>query len=577
MRVWGRMIGLVVVLLVVALPALTFGVRTSSTGSTETTTITDYRADFVVGADGDMDVTERISVRFPSFESHGIFRFFDLQDPVDSHAVRQPSSFSVTRDGQPDQVEEQTTGRGRFVTYRIGSPDSTLSSGVHTYVLKYRMAGVIEPRSGGGSQFYWELIPGGWRQFISRAHLSVELPEAPTAPVDCAIGFHSSSGCTATVSGRRLSVDAEALSPDTPLTIRANLAMAAPEGDQAPWPLRWHQVLGDHAALALLVLLVALAAGWVGSRLGSSTREPTPPFPLQYAPPEGIGPAQGQFLLTERVGKEQFVATLLQAAEKGVASLDKADSSWTITGTGDWSGVDRVTSALGSKLGITGGGAFMARRKNVSDGEDLKSALGSFTSETRAWATGSGLMTQAGLGSGGGVLTVLAAVACLALAFFNPLGMSLVALVPGLFAVGAMEFVSPGASTRRTPEGRELWSRLGGFRRVLSTPSSQDRFDFSGRKDLYTAYIPWAVAFGVADQWARKYRVETGEEPPVPAYFGGYYGAHTGNYVDSMVNDFSSTMNSAISAYTASQSSSGSGGGGFSGGGGGGGGGGGSW
>ncbi len=45
---------------------------------------------------------------------------------------------------------------------------------------------------------------------------------------------------------------------------------------------------------------------------------------------------------------------------------------------------------------------------------------------------------------------------------------------------------------------------------MLATPSAEERFDFSGRKELYTAYIPWAVAFGVADEWAEKYRIETG-------------------------------------------------------------------
>jgi uncharacterized membrane protein len=155
---------------------------------------------------------------------------------------------------------------------------------------------------------------------------------------------------------------------------------------------------------------------------------------------------------------------------------------------------------------------------------------------------------------------------------------SVLALIPGLFAVGAFELLRPGSSTRRTAAGRDLWSRIGGFRRVLATPSGEERFDFSGRKELYTAYIPYAVAFVVADEWAQKYRLETGEEPPTPSYFGSaYYGYTGGNLASAMADDFSSTVSSAISAYQATQSSSSSGGGGFSGGGGGGGGGGGSW
>jgi uncharacterized membrane protein len=105
------------------------------------------------------------------------------------------------------------------------------------------------------------------------------------------------------------------------------------------------------------------------------------------------------------------------------------------------------------------------------------------------------------------------------------------------------------------------------------------RFDFSGRQDLYTAYLPWAVAFGCAREWADKYRTETGTEPPAPSYLGAYGAGYVGGDPSAaLVDDFSSTVSSAISAYQATQSSSGGGGGGgFSGGGGGGGGGGGSW
>ena len=57
-----------------------------------------------------------------------------------------------------------------------------------------------------------------------------------------------------------------------------------------------------------------------------------------------------------------------------------------------------------------------------------------------------------------------------------------------------------------------------------------------------------ARAFGVADQWAAKYRTEMGTEPPAPAYFaGGYAGLHTSNHLTQMVRDFDQTVSSAIS------------------------------
>ena len=187
-------------------------------------------------------------------------------------------------------------------------------------------------------------------------------------------------------------------------------------------------------------------------------------------------------------------------------------------------------------------------------------------------------MTASGLGSAGGIVVLVAAGAAVATAIWNPFDMTMAGAIPGAFAVFAAPLLAPGSGTRRTASGRELWSRIGGFHRVLSTPSSEQRFDFSGRQELYTAYVPWAVALGCAREWAAKYRTEMGTEPPVPSYFAGaYLGSATGDYVGSMVDDFSSTVDSAISSYQATQSSSSSGGGGFSGGGGGGGGGGGSW
>ena len=67
-----------------------------------------------------------------------------------------------------------------------------------------------------------------------------------------------------------------------------------------------------------------------------------------------------------------------------------------------------------------------------------------------------------------------------------------------------------GVGTRRTAAGRELWSQAGGFHRMLATDSAETRFDFAARKDLYTAYVPFAVAAGAAALWAKKYQTRHG-------------------------------------------------------------------
>ena len=546
----------------------------------EETTISDYRADFTLDREGNLTVVERLSVEFPFGGKHGIFRFFDTRDDNDLHARRVPEDVTVTRDGSLEPMELSTEKSGRYVVAKIGSADATLLPGTHVYELRYRIDGVLLPGpTDDTSTFTWNLIPGGWQQAITSARLTVSLPAA-AGDVRCAVGWGATDGCTPRGEGTRtLVVRAGPLLPRTPLAITADLPIRTPPaGHTLPWTQRLDPVLGRSLPLAALVLLAALAAAVAGFVLSLRTREPKPPFPLQYAPPDRIGPAQGVYVLTERTGNRSFVASLLQAAEHGAVSLERSGKSWTIAdsrGSDGWTGLDQVTMSVAGLIPGPGA-AFTAGRKDVTAGKALQKQLEKLTAATKSWGTRQGLVVPSGPGAVGGLLVIGAAVLAAVLCIGDPLSMTATALVPGLFAIGAAELVLPGAGTVRTRAGRDLWSRLGGFRRVLSTPSSIERFGFSGREELYTSYLPWAVAFDCADEWAAKFRLETGSEPPAPAYLGGYAG-DCGGGVDSMVGDFSSTLSSAISSYEATQSSSSGGGGGFSGGGGGGGGGGGSW
>jgi hypothetical protein len=552
----------------------------SSTGS-ETSTITDYAADFTVKADGDLDVVETLTVDFP-VSRHGIFRFFDTRDPNDSHNRFLPEHVSITRDHLSEDFERLKESRGRYVTYKIGSADRTLF-GSHVYEISYTIPGALaKGHDNARTQFYWNLIPQGWQMPIRQARLAVHLP-AEAQDFKCAVGVGTTTGCTADGEGTdQLTVLAANLQPNTPVTVKVGLDIPTPDGNTLPWDSRLDPILGRHPVLLGFVLLLALLSGLGGFALTRSTREKQPAYPLMYAPPDGVGPAQAAYILDEKVEDEAFVATMMYAAEKGAVTLTQDGKKWTITGTGDttaWGAVDGVTQLAGQSLGVVGSGAsFTASPKSVSAGQKLKSVLSEFKSNTKGWARTSGLMAASGLGGIGCFVLLVVWGLTIWLGAFNPWNMSVVGLIPGAFAVFGLGVGMAGAGTKRTPAGRDLWSRVGGFKRILSTPSAVDRFDFSGRKELYTAYLPWAVAFDCADEWAKKYRVETGQEPPVPVYFAGYTGDHTGNYVNSMVNSFDSAVSSAISSYEATQSSSSSGGGGgFSGGGGGGGGGGGSW
>ncbi len=589
-RLVGTAIGLVLVALLLCIPALFYGSGEASE-NVEDTTITNYVANFDVADNGDLDVTETITVDFPGFGKHGIFRFWDIVDDNAPHARRTPEDISVTRDGSDEPFELSWEDHHRQRVAKIGDANTTLDVGEHTYVLKYHIDGVLDQNvekvtgEDVDTMFYWNLIPRGWQQNIEKSTLTVHLPKPAQAEVKCAIGEGSETGCTAEGGGTTdLTVTTGPIADRTPLTIATGLDMKTPpEGNSVPWTGRWDRVLSTHLPLLIFVLLAAAGALAFGSLLGAKSREKPPGFPVLYEPPAGIGPAQGKYVYSETVDRTTYVATLMHAAERGAIDLTRGEQdSWTITdkaGPAGWAGLDPVTTDIAHILGGPGS-SFTAQKKDVSAGLRLKTEVERFDSSVETWAKTSGNMVSSGLGGFGGLLVLGGFGLMLVCAIWNPISMTALGLIPGAFAVGGTSLMATGSGTSRTRAGRDLWSRVGGFRRMLATPSSKQRFDFSGRKELYTAYIPWAVALDCADEWAAKYRVEVGEEPPVPHYFAGAYaGSNAGAFVNSMVGDFDSTVSGAISSYNATQSSSssGGGGGGFSGGGGGGGGGGGSW
>lgn len=577
-------VSFVVLGLLLLIPTTLYGYTADGDGpaASDETTITSYVADFDVDESGDMDVTETLTVDFPNHGKHGIFRFWDIDDKNAPDSRRIPHDVDITMDGHSVPVEMTREAGDKYRVARIGDADSTVEPGKHVYEIQYTINGVLEPGTDGSrTQFYWNLIPPGWAQEVTAADLTVHLP-AEAEAVQCAVDTDADA-CQVDGEGTTtLHVTAADLAPLTSVTVKTGLDIATPPaGDVLPWPKALDTAFGPSVLALVAVLVLAALAGVLGFWLVQRTREVDPQFPLMYAPPEGIGPAQAAYLVTEEIEDEQYVATLMYAAEKGAIDLDRTDEAWTISDKGGaegWAGLDPVTTGVAHLLGGPGT-TFVASPKDVEAGKRLKTEMGSFEENTKTWASTSGLMVNSGFGGSGGLVVGAALLATIAICIWNPLHMTYIALIPGAFFILGAGLARPGAGTKRTKAGRDLWSKSGGFKRILSTPSAQDRFDFSGRQELYTAYVPWAVAFGCADEWAAKYRTEMGGDPPVPSYFGhAYAGAYAGSAVSSMVSDFNSTVSSAISSYEATQKSSSSGGGGgFSGGGGGGGGGGGSW
>lgn len=147
-----------------------------------------------------------------------------------------------------------------------------------------------------------------------------------------------------------------------------------------------------------------------------------------------------------------------------------------------------------------------------------------------------------------------------------------------------------------TSRGRALMDKIEGYRLYLSVAEKDDLQNVAGPKteepkmdgQLYTAFLPYAVALGVEEAWTRRLSAVLGEaqaEEAIRLSMSGRYEAH--KYNDFNPTKFSAAVGAGVSSAIASASiapgtssgvssfGGGSSGGGFSGGGGGGGGGGG--
>jgi uncharacterized membrane protein YgcG len=125
-----------------------------------------------------------------------------------------------------------------------------------------------------------------------------------------------------------------------------------------------------------------------------------------------------------------------------------------------------------------------------------------------------------------------------------------------------------------------MCDQVEGFRKYLATAEA-DQLRFEEGEDIFSKYLPWAIAFNLADRWAKVCAdlVAMGRLPDVvPYWYVGYYhlGAFNTAFITSSLTSAASPAPSAGSSGTGFGGGSSFGGGGFSGGGGGGGGGG-SW
>lgn len=545
---------------------------------TDTSILDKYRVDFDLQPDGRLTSTEHLDVQFTSYGKHGIYRIFDTRDAQYKGVEHPVKVLSVDRKRQGVWVPEPyivSQEGGGTMTIRIGAEHRTFEPGIQKYrIVSETRNALTRPKDGpdgAGSQWYWDVVGSGWSMPMRSAVVSATIPAPMTDPV-----------CEASVTceirrvdgGYRISMTD--LPPYTAVTMKAFFTQPAPSPQRSL--TQYLLLLGTAGFVLLSLLLTGLT--FARSRERRLSRQP------RFEPP-GPDPLPCTWTLNEQPSERAVPAVLLNLVAHGALDFTAEPRSVHDSNGPDWIQLTRTSQPLPdlvgftaavSSLGLTQAGATrVIQKKSVSDGQVLKSLDGRISNETLELVLQQGYATRV-RGSG---LALFLAFAAIVGGFSALIWLSSGLLVAALLLVPAVAglAISQHDKTRLSEAGAAIRDATAGFRQVLSTPASSERFDYAARVRHFDEYLPWAVAFDCADEWAQSCTPPPGS--PEAAGLAGtshmYASPTQTSRMWALSTGVVAVEASAVAAYQATQSSSSSGGGGGGGGGGSGGGGGGSW
>lgn len=537
--------------------------------------IRDFTVTYTILEDGVVEVEEVILYDFEEVERRGIFRSLLTAHPQGASAWYKNRFIelelqAVTRNGESVPYEVQNS-RGEN-TIKIGDPDITLS-GEQEYTIEYRLIGALSSGSD-GAELYYNVTGRDWSVPILRATARViGQPDILLGNNACYVGepgTQSSCQIDTTDNGIIL-FTAETITPGEQLTIatEVNADLVTVTNTERISYLPFGFAL---AALWLIVL-----ATWVYRHRHQDVLNT--PIIAEYEPYGDYLPMFTGVLYDGRLDAHDITAGILYLAEQGFIRITKTDrkvlaffnaTDYEIT-------LLKPIADIPTKFLTTLSGLLFSRSAQPSQIVMLSSLttqqvanrqiIRSLTTAVKDDLRNSGIMKNEMPSSKfrNTVLLVTSLFFIFGYVFIDG-GEVLAMIVAG--ATLAL-FVIAWAD-RRTTKGHKIKHHLDGFKLFL-TVTDKDRFDFHNAPEkspeLFMKYLPYAVALGVEDKWAK---VFAGITIPQPDWYRG--GDITTFSAVALTND----IGSFSSSFTSTSGTSGSSGGGSAGGGGGGGGGG-SW
>ncbi len=548
-----------------------------SIGMAQDFTVNEYNVKIEINKEGYFDVTEKYDVVF-DVEKHGLWRKIPIEyNFEDEDGKVSKRSIKISKIKVPGW--QYTTEGGWFGDHnlgiKIGDPDKYVT-GEQVYIIQYRVdrSFIYEKNN---DVFYWNLIGREWVADFKKVNFTVELPEDLPLAKDQYFVYTGEVGDTSTNASYKYENGVLAGSSKVVLGNGKDMTIMIklPKGvivEKTANQLLWEDYQWTSLFLPLLLLFYFL---W--NKFGKDRKMPEV---VEYFPPTGVDPVMAGYLIDDKADSRDLTSLIPHWGANGYLSLAEIGKK------GLFSKKDIVLK----KLKDIPSNAHLYERTffdglfgyrdevTVSDLKDsfyttmnaAKSQLSSAVRVDGYYDKKSHLMRFV---VAGGMLLLGGLGGMLLLWKYGALAFIVWLIVCIILAIWSLRIMK-----RPTEKGDEAKQKTNGFKMFIEK-AEKDKLEFLLRDDptYFEKTLAYAVAFGMAKKWARKFD-GLNLQPP-----GWYHGASWsassvgGFNAASFADSFTSSMSSMSSTMVSSPSSSGSSSGGGSSGGGFGGGGGGSW
>jgi len=551
-------------------------------------TIQEFHSDITVNEDSSFMVKETLHVKFHQLK-HGIYREIPFKFTDErGNTVKTPLKvLSVTDDSGKDW-KYKTTKKGNIVNIRIGDPDKYVE-GIQTYVISYTVENAILFFDD-HDELYWNVTGNYWWSPIQEASAHVTLAVKNKSQNLWAACYTGGLGSRESACGYEASHNIADLFTKRNLNPREGFTIAFgwDKGLISP-PSAWKKFLWkiDLKENWVFVLpffsLIFMINLWRTRGRDPKVRESVT---VMYEPPKynniPLSPGEAGTLVDEKLNPSDITSTIVGLAVKGYIKIEESKKEGLIFDSDDFylarikepdENLSPFEKILMSQI-FSGEmpGRMVSDMKNsfYTSLDLLKDTLYGELVSKKYFLTSPEKVRKYYITAG--IIIALIGVSA-ALIFASS------TVVKGIIA-GALTslpvFVFSRVMPAKTRSGASAYMDILGFQEFMNR-AEKDRLERMGDKNLFSRFLPYAIALDVVDNWAKAFEGIYQEPPQWYTSHGGFRTFspyHFSRSISSATSSLASAMYSAprgsgISGGGGGFSGGGSSGGGFGGGGGG--------